>query len=90
MYSLLLLYTDRNAADDSANAGKYLWRLCIDPINDFNCVTVRGGVNASIGSVFRTNRVFPVEVILWPSLLHSRWANLHFVSFSDIFPDPMF
>ena len=44
-----------------------LARLWIDPINDFNCVNVCGGVRASIAFVFRTNEVFPVDVILWPS-----------------------
>ena len=85
MYSLFLLNRGRSGADDSANAGRYLCKLCIDPINDFNCDKVRGGVSASIGSVFLTNGVIPVGVILCPSHSHSRWANLHFVNFKDIF-----
>ena len=85
MYSLLLLSRGRNGANDSANAGRYLCRLCIDPMNNFSCDKVRGGVSASIGYVFLTNGVIPVDVILWPSHSHSRWANLHFVNFRDIF-----
>ena len=85
MYALLLFVKGCNGTDDSANAGRYLWRLCIDPMNDFSCVKVRGGVNASIGSVFRTKGVIPVDGILWPSHSHSRCANLHFDSFRDIF-----
>ena len=49
-----------------------LARLWTDPINNFNCVNVRGGVSASIGFVFRTNEVISVDVILWPSHSHSR------------------
>ena len=85
MYSLLLVSNGRNGADDSANTGRYLWRLCIDPKNNLSCVRVRGGVDASIGSVFRTKGVIPVDVILWPSHSHSRCANLLFDSFRDIF-----
>ena len=36
MYSMLLLSNGRNGADDSANAGRYMWRLCIDPMNDLS------------------------------------------------------
>ena len=81
MYLLLLLSNGGNGADDSAKAGRYLWRRCIDPINDLSYVRVRGGVSSSIGSVFRTKGVIPVDVILWPSHSHSRCANLHFDSF---------
>ena len=63
MYSLLLLSRGRSGANDSAKAGRYLCRLWIDPMNDFNCDKVRGGVSASIGSVFLTNGVIPVGVI---------------------------
>ena len=65
MYSLLLLNRGRSGAYDSANAviiGNPC-RLCIDPMNDFNCDRVRGGVSASIGSVFLTIGVIPVDVI---------------------------
>ena len=41
MYSLFYLNKGRNGVDDSANAGRYLCRLCIDPMN-----RVRGGVSA--------------------------------------------
>ena len=60
MYSLPLLSEGRNGADDSASACRYLCRLCIDPMNDFNCDRVRGGVSASIGYVFLTNGVIPL------------------------------
>ena len=68
-----------------ASAGKYLWRLCIDPINNFKCDRIRGRFSESICSVFRTNGVLPVWVILWPNHSDSRCANLNFVNFRDMF-----
>ena len=36
-------------------------------MNDFNCESVLGAANLSIGSVFRTIGVIPDFVIRWPN-----------------------
>ena len=79
MESLFLLSKGRNGAEDSASAGKFLWRLCFDPMNNFNCDRVRGGFSVSISSFFRAKVVIPLGVILWPNHLHSPYKNLDFV-----------
>ena len=82
VYSFFRRNSGLSGADDSASAGKYLWRLCI---KDFNRFSVRGSFSASMGSVFLISGVTPVCVILYPSHSHFYCAKLHFVNFNDIF-----
>ena len=83
--SFFLFNSGRNGTDVSANEGKNLWRLWIEPINDFSCDSELGATNLSIGSVLQTNGVMPGFVIWWPNHLHSFFANWHFSNYKAIF-----
>ena len=85
IYLFFRLSSGRSGAEVSASAGKNLCKLRMEPIKDFSCSKVRGGFSILIGSVFRTNGVMPVGVILCPSHSQLFYAKSHFVSFSDMF-----
>ena len=76
MESLFLHSKGRTGREDSASAGKYLWRLCIDPMNNFNCDRVRGSFSNSISSIFRAKGVIPLGVF-YGLTIHIRLVQIY-------------
>ena len=80
--SLFWLSNGLNGALTSASLGKNLCKLCIEPINDFNCFRAFGVFRSSIVCVFLTRGAMPLSPIRYPSHSHSVFANSHFRNFN--------